>query len=368
MGTLKSMANCFTRLLACWKPNRHLQSQYSSIQQQAETHDQKIDWTKAVARGLGDACMICGEGTSNHVAITDSGCLHSACAECWASWGEDRCMLCSSAISKDGGIVLAPADVVKPAEPSLKTLKAEQALEASLASLVSLKQELTQMKTGLKATLEHASEQNQGDEARAAALRVEAVDVLFPVMRRLLELLDPDADVTTTGWTSSRKRLEQLSHELCTLHHTALVRKARERCRRALQHKGEADRVEVGLAWRGQSAVIEKLRVEVAVLMPQALEAVMSVLAEREMLQAVTALSGADMLFAVAVSGLEDALAKLDAAATRLLDMPSPRSASFEQVSSMTPKSRAVFDDMLMDERQHTFEAETVAAARSGVC
>lgn len=280
-------------------------------------------------------------------------------------------MLCSSAISKDGGIVLAPADVVKPSEQTPltnQTLKAEKALEASLASLVSLKQELTQMKMGLEATLEHASEQNQGDEARAAALRVEAVDVLFPVMRKLLELLDPDADVTTTSWTSSRKRLEQLSHELCTLHHTALVRKARERCRRALQHKGEADRVEVGLAWRGQSAVIEKLRVEVAVLLPQALEAVMGVLAEREMLQAVTALSGAEMLFAVAASGLEDALAKLDAAANLLLDMPSPRSASFEQVSSMTPKSRAVFDDMLMDERQRTFEAETVAAARSGVC
>lgn len=267
-------------------------------------------------------------------------------------------MLCSSSIPKDGGIVLAPPDVVKPAEPSNQTLRVDQALEAALVSLVSLKQELTQMKLGLEVTLEHAGVQNQDDEARAAALRVEAVDVAGR-MRKLLELLDPDADIATISWTNCRKHLEQLSQELCSLHHTALVRKARERCRMALQHRGQADRVEVGLSWRGQSAVIETLRVEVAVLMPAALEAVMSVLGEREMLQAVTVLSSAEMQFAVQASGMEDALAKLDTAAARLLDMPSPRSASFEQISNMTPKSRAVFDDMLMDERQHTFETET---------
>merc|ERR1711907_864823 len=240
-------------------------------------------------------------------------------------------------------------------------LKLEQGLEAALTNLVSLKQELTQITNALQSTLDHAGDQSQGREAMSHVLRVEAMSVAAH-LTKLLALLDPDTHNPATSWARCTTQLENLHRELCRLHHTPLVSKARERCRMALKHRGEADRVEVGLSWRGQRAVVDKLRMQAAVLMPQAIAAVASALGESEALQMVAALSTAEMQFAVQASGLEDALGRLDAAAIRLMEMPSPRSASFEQVSMLTPKSRQVFDDMLMDERQSIFESEASLA------
>lgn len=358
------MSNCFTRLLCCWKSSSTLQQQYSTIKQTDEPNV-SVDWTTALARGLGEPCVICGENVATHVARIDcsSQCHHSACASCWEAWAEDRCVVCGS--STHGGPIRAPLNVVKQtskeldsADKSVEVL--EHLLDDALAALVHVKQDLLKIKTGLKVTLEHTSPQSDstGDaDGHAAALSVEAVNVATQ-LSKLAQLVDPNATASTVSWSSSCKCLEDVCAELLRLRRTPLVRAAREKCRNLLQHRGQSDQLQVGLSWRGQVAAIEEARVEVDLLMPQALEAVVSVLAERETLESVTVLSNVEVQSVVQASALEDVMTRVDSAAHQLLSMPSPRSASFKQVSALTPKSRITFDNMLMDERERIYDIE----------
>merc|ERR1711998_436998 len=52
------------------------------------------DWELACSLGLGQPCEICGDEGS--LATHAAPCGHSACEDCWKSWAQNRCMICSA--------------------------------------------------------------------------------------------------------------------------------------------------------------------------------------------------------------------------------------------------------------------------------
>jgi len=313
--------SCLARLLCCFKSK--LREQYDELQKDdditKDEQSQMVDWDLALTRGLGKRCEICADSTRR--ATHTAPCCHSACASCWESWTEGRCMFCNADLPQ-GGVIRAPISVLPSTAREMAGTtepcdKAEETVNGALSELVRVKHELTLIKTELEEVLQHARDAADSGEIPSAVLQVDASSILQQ-MQKLQSMVSEHA-----GWDLCTEKLQEATHEVQSLSEACLEQSDSEihmvqmRCQIML---GPRARSGSGVC-KGQWKAIDVLRQEVfSELLPQALGAVTGLFSDEEVLRGICMMSSLQNKSDVRGAATEAGVVLLEEASRKYLE------------------------------------------------